>query len=89
MTATQTETTGVSNPLLNVGFRIPFDQIRPEHAASAVDTLLAQTQEKLEQLAAAPQRDFANFMADLDTLTEQLDTVYTIVHHLDAVISSP
>lgn len=89
MTATQTETTGVSNPLLNVGFRIPFDQIRPEHAASAVNTLLAQTQEKLEQLAAAPQRDFANFMADLDTLTEQLDTVNTIVHHLDAVISSP
>ncbi|WP_291429736.1 M3 family metallopeptidase [Deinococcus sp.] len=89
MTAPHTDTTGVNNPLLNVGFRIPFDQIRPEHAAGAVDTLLARTQEKLEQLAAAPQRDFVDFMADLDSLTEQLDTVDTIVHHLDAVISSP
>ncbi len=89
MTATQPEATGVSNPLLNVGFRIPFDQIRPEHAEAAVDTLLAQTQAKLEDLARSGERGFAHFMADLDTLTEQLDTVNTIVHHLDSVNSSP
>ncbi|UBV41643.1 M3 family metallopeptidase [Deinococcus taeanensis] len=78
-----------SNPLLNIGFRIPFDQIRPEHAERAVDTLLAQTQLKLDTLALAGERNFENFMADLDTLTEQLDTVNTIVHHLDGVVSSP
>ncbi|GGK15867.1 oligopeptidase A [Deinococcus malanensis] len=76
------------NPLLNVGFRIPFDQIRPEHAEGAVDTLLAVTSEKLEALAGAQERGFENFMLDLDTLTEQLDTVNTIVRHLNSVMSS-
>ncbi|MFC4425871.1 M3 family metallopeptidase [Deinococcus navajonensis] len=76
------------NPLLNVGFRIPFDQIRPEHAEEAVDTLLALTSNKLEALAGAPERNFENFMADLDTLTEQLDTVNVLVHHLNSVMSS-
>ncbi len=77
------------NPLLNVGFRIPFDQIRPEHAESAVDTLLAEAEAKLEHLAAAGERGFSGFMHDLDTLTEQLGTVTTVVHHLDAVVNSP
>lgn len=76
------------NPLLNLGFKIPFDRIRPEHAEPAVDTLLALTQEKLDALAGAPARNFENFMVDLDTLTEQLSTVGTIVHHLDSVMSS-
>ncbi|GAA5512021.1 oligopeptidase A [Deinococcus carri] len=77
------------NPLLNVGFRIPFDRIRPEHAEPAVDTLLVQTRASLERLARAGERDYAGFMADLDTLTEQLDTVRVIVGHLDGVVTSP
>ncbi|GHF49306.1 oligopeptidase A [Deinococcus metalli] len=77
-----------ANPLLNLGFKIPFDRILPEHAEDAVDTLLAATREKLERLAAAPGRNFEAFMEDLDTLTEQLDTVNTIVSHLDGVVTS-
>lgn len=77
------------NPLLNVGFRIPFDQIRPEHAELAVDTLLSETRERLEHLARAGERDYANFMEDLDRLTEQLGTVRVIVHHLNGVVTDP
>lgn len=77
-----------SNPLLNVGFRIPFDQIRPEHAGSAVDELLAAARERAEALSRSGERNFEGFMADLDTLTEQLGTVQTIVHHLNSVVSS-
>ncbi|THF85728.1 M3 family metallopeptidase [Deinococcus sp. KSM4-11] len=77
-----------ANPLLNLGFKIPFDRIRPEHAEPAVDTLLAATRENLERLAAAPGRKFEAFMDDLDTLTDQLDTVSTIVSHLDGVVTS-
>lgn len=77
-----------SNPLLNIGFKIPFDQIRPEHAEPAVDELLAAARERVENLARSGERNFENFMADLDTLTEQLGTVNTIVHHLDSVVSS-
>ena len=67
-----------ANPLLNLGFKIPFDRIRPEHAEPAVDTLLAANRENLERLAAAPGRKFEAFMDDLDTLTDQLDTVSTV-----------
>ncbi|WP_232337736.1 M3 family metallopeptidase [Deinococcus arboris] len=89
MTQTMSAATDASsNPLLNVGFRIPFDQIRPDHAEPAVDALLTQAREKLDHLARAGERDFAGFMADLDTLTEQLDTARTIVGHLDGVVSS-
>jgi len=77
------------NPLLNVGFRIPFDRIRPEHAEPAVDTLLAQTGQSLERLAAAPERNFDRFIEDLDILTEELDTVRTLVGHLDSVVTNP
>ncbi|MBZ9712052.1 M3 family metallopeptidase [Deinococcus multiflagellatus] len=89
MTQTMSAATDASsNPLLNVGFRIPFDQIRPEHAEGAVDTLLAQTRERMEHLAAAGERGFADFMDDLDRLTEGLNTVTTIVGHLDSVCST-
>ncbi|MDO4245558.1 MAG: M3 family metallopeptidase [Deinococcus sp.] len=77
-----------SNPLLNIGFRIPFDQIRPEHAESAVDELLTAARERVETLARSGERDFEGFMHDLDVLTEQLGTVTTIVHHLNSVVSS-
>ena len=76
-----------SNPLLNVGFKIPFDQIRPEHAESAVDELLTAARARVDALANSG-RQFGNFMEDLDTLTEQLGTVQTIVHHLNSVVSS-
>ncbi|THF70080.1 M3 family metallopeptidase [Deinococcus sp. Arct2-2] len=76
-----------SNPLLNVGFRIPFDQIRAEHAEEAIDMLIAATQTRLDHLAAAGERGFEGFMADLDDLTAQLQTASTIVYHLDSVIS--
>ena len=34
--------TAVANPLLNPGFQIPFDRIRPEDAEPAIDTLIAE-----------------------------------------------
>ena len=77
-----------NNPLLNLGFKIPFDQIKPEHAQSAVDALIARSQEDLEHLARAPERDFRNFLADLDILGQQLAAVQTVVGHLDGVVSS-
>ncbi|WP_291424121.1 M3 family metallopeptidase [Deinococcus sp.] len=76
------------NPLLNVGFKIPFDQIRPEHAEPAITALLSVACERVEALARSGERDFKNFMQDLDLLTEQLGTVSTIIHHLDSVVSS-
>lgn len=89
---TQTTTiqppTQSGNPLLNIGFEIPFDQIGPEHAEPAIDTLLELTRARVEALAKSGEQGFANFMDDLDTLTVQLGAVDTIVHHLNSVVTS-
>ena len=77
-----------NNPLLNLGFKIPFDEIKPQHAESAVDTLIARSQQDLEHLARAPERDFKDFLTDLDILGQQLAAVQTVVGHLDGVVSS-
>lgn len=77
-----------SNPLLEVGFQVPFDRIRPEHAEPAVDALLAEARERVEALSRSGERGFTGFMHDLDVLNERLNTAATIVHHLSDVVSS-
>lgn len=76
------------NPLLNLGFEIPFDQIKPEHAEAAVDILIAKCRQDLERVAKAPERQFVGFLQELDTLGQQLTAVQTVVGHLNGVVSS-
>ncbi|TSA84640.1 M3 family metallopeptidase [Deinococcus detaillensis] len=85
---TQSSPIKTDNPLLNLGFEIPFDRIKPEHAEPAVDILIAKCREDLERAAQAPKRQFAGFLQELDTLGQQLAAVQTVVGHLNGVISS-
>jgi oligopeptidase A len=41
----------VTNPLLQIEFRIPFDQIRAEHVEPAIDQLIADARERQRQIA--------------------------------------
>ena len=78
------------NPLLEVRFRIPFDQIRPEHIQPAIAELLKNAQDQLSQLTSDPQpRTFVNTMLVLDALTERLEYAMGIVKHLEAVATTP
>src|SRR5579883_276117 len=78
------------NPLLSLGFQIPFDRIRAEHVEPAIATLLAGARERLEALAAQPgPRTFDNTMDALDSLTEPLDRAMGVVRHLESVATYP
>ena len=79
-----------SNPLLQIQFQIPFDQIRAEHVEPAISQLLREARERLDRLTSeqAP-RSFANTMEPLDTLTDTLDYAMGVVRHLEAVTTSP
>jgi len=80
----------VQNPLLEVEFRIPFDQVRPEHVGPAVQQLLRSCQEQIDQLAACNEpRTYLNTMTVLDTATEGLEYAMTIVRHLESVATTP
>ena len=68
------QSTGDTNPLLHVEFRIPFDRIRAEHVQPAATELLREARARLAALAAPDgERTFDNTLHALDTLTEPLD----------------
>jgi oligopeptidase A len=79
-----------NNPLLNLTFRIPFDQIRAQHVQPAVTELLRDARQRLDRLAAGPQpRTFDNTLMELDALTEPLDEAMAVVRHLESVATYP
>ena len=80
----------VTNPLLEIEFRVPFDQIDAEHVEPAIDNLLADAQQRLDQLAAdAGPRTFENTLLALEDVTEQLEFAISVVGHLEAVATNP
>jgi oligopeptidase A len=80
----------VRNPLLQVEFQIPFDQIRAEHVEPAVAELLSDARAQLAQLTSdTGPRTFSNTMEPLDALTERLDYTVGIARHLEAVATTP
>ena len=71
------------NPLLDIQFRIPFDQIRADYVRPAVDELLADAGKRLEQTIASERPLHA-----LDTMTERLDYAMNVVRHLESVATT-
>src|ERR1700730_10679204 len=79
-----------TNPLLEIHFRIPFDQIRAEHVEPAVEELLRDARQELSQLNSDPRpRTFANTMDRLDHLTERLEYAMQVTRNLEAVVTTP
>ncbi len=79
-----------ANPLTEIQFRIPFDQIRAEHVEPAIDALLAEAQQELDALAAdAGPRTFANTMLALEAVTEKLEYAMGVTGHLESVATYP
>jgi oligopeptidase A len=79
-----------SNPLLEIQFQIPFDQIRAEHVEPAVEELLQDARQQLTQLTSDPApRTFANTMDRLDHLTERLEYAMQVTRNLEAVATTP
>jgi oligopeptidase A len=79
-----------NNPLLNLGFNIPFESLLPVHVEPAVAELLERSRRNIEAIendASPPTYD--NTLGRLDTATEQLEVVMTVVGHLETVMTSP
>jgi oligopeptidase A len=79
-----------TNPLVEIQFLIPFDQIRAEHIEPAIDQLLAEARARQKELAESTgPRTFENTMLALDALTEKLDYAIGVVRHLESVATHP
>ena len=72
------------NPLLEISFRVPFDQIQASQVEPAIDELLADANRRLGETIASPHPLHA-----LDTMTERLEYAMNVVRHLESVATTP
>jgi len=81
---------GALNPLLNLGFNIPFEALSPAHVEPAVLALLARGRQNIEAIETetAP-ATYANTLGRLDSATAELEVAMTVVGHLESVMTSP
>jgi len=79
-----------SNPLLNFSGLPKFDEIKPTHISPAIDSLIAEGRQLVEQLAnsqATP--TWENFALKLEDHSEKLGRAWSQVGHMNAVVNSP
>jgi oligopeptidase A len=72
------------NPLLEIQFRFPFDKVQPSDVEPAIDELLADAAQRLEQAVASDDP-----LSALDVMTEKLDFAMGVVRHLESVATTP
>jgi oligopeptidase A len=76
------------NPILSRDFKIPFDQVRPEHVMPAISEAVARAEAEIESLVAEPEpRTYGNTVAALDELVDSVDRAVGIVYHLMSVMN--
>ena len=79
-----------SNPLLHLAGLPKFNEVRPEHVSSALDSLLGDGRELIETLAASNDAPtWQNFALKLEDVDEKISRAWSQVGHLNAVMNSP
>lgn len=76
--------------MLEIHYDIPFADIQPQHIEPAIQTLLARAEDELQAiLRVEGPRTQSNTLLALDRLGETLTYAYTLVAHLESVVSTP
>ena len=78
------------NPLLQLGFDLPFDRIRPEHVESGIRELVSRASAALDAIGAAGSPPtYDGTLEAIERATEPLELAMTVVGHLESVASTP
>lgn len=79
-----------NNPLLHITDLPDFDRIKPEHIAPAIDQLLREADQALEQVTQASfPADWSAISKVLDVSTERFGKAWGVIGHLSSVADSP
>jgi oligopeptidase A len=82
--------TDTSNPLLDFSGLPRFDLIRPEHVTPAIEQLIADARQVVQQLEApADSVSWDSFVIPLEESTERLGRAWGVVNHLNHVMDTP
>lgn len=78
------------NPLLHLGYEIPFDRVRGEHVEPAVRALLDEARARLDAMIDAPApRTYENTLHALEEVTSRLDRAMNVISHMESVSTTP
>ena len=79
----------MTNPLLEMAGLPPFSKIKPEHVEPALDALLAESGQVVEDLlAATTEYSWDNLVQPLEEMEERLGRVWSPVSHMNSVVNS-
>ena len=77
------------NPLIQLGFEIPFDQIEATHVEPAIDELLARSQVAIDAIVASEEpHTYVSTLGRLEATTEPLERAMTVIDHLESVATT-
>lgn len=79
----------MSNPLLHIQGLPPFSQIKPEHIQPAVEKLIQDCRDTIEQVLNQPHFTWENFILPLTEASDRLSRPWSPVSHLNSVKNSP
>ncbi|MCQ9120409.1 oligopeptidase A [Rodentibacter pneumotropicus] len=79
----------MSNPLLNIQGLPPFSQINPEHIQPAVEKLIQDFRDTIEQVLNQPHFTWENFILPLTEVSDRLNRAWSPISHLNSVKNSP
>ncbi|MBB3230859.1 oligopeptidase A [Halomonas stenophila] len=80
-----------ANPLLDSHSLPPFAEIRPEQVVPAIETLLAENREAIEDLVARAEREpptWESLAAPLEALNDRLSRAWSPVSHLNGTMNN-
>ena len=79
----------MNNPLLTFQDLPPFSQILPEHVGSAIDQLLAESKQQIDELATKTSNySWENFIQPLEDIQDRINKVWSPVSHLNSVMNN-
>jgi oligopeptidase A len=77
------------NPLIQLGFEIPFDEIEAAHVVPAIDELLAAARAAVDDIVARSEpHTYASTLGALEDATGPLERAMTVVGHLESVATT-
>ncbi len=79
----------MTNPLIQLDFDVPFDQIEAAHVEPAIDALLASSKRAIDGVVNDPaSRTYANTLGALEDATQHLELAMTVIDHLESVATN-
>jgi oligopeptidase A len=79
----------MTNPLLDQNGLPPFSKIKPEHVKPAIEALLAESRQLVEQLLQQnSEYSWDNLVEPLDAMDDRINRAWSPVSHMNSVVNS-